>query len=287
MEDLVSLTQKLNSIGIRSELYWAIADVNTVSYNGELYDLKDAKKQGIVHKEKDNNPQIGVRLLRTNHRIEDYFKNNNAQEKRGMLLSVYDAFNKETKLSGRDMPILDIENREHQKLYFETVLKQHIENLALLINYGLTYYHMHSSNLTLMGEIVDTAVIESIHINDTEPFQNLEGVYDTSSRTDMYKGVRIGYLKDMRDCITGIRFLLRGLHNDGYNVSKREEAYDLVVETFERIFDKEKFAVVDTETNVQKIGDALKEIAKRILVERETLPPLKRNGIETWHLGSL
>lgn len=286
-DDLVTFTQKLNSIGIRSELYWVIADVDKISYNGELYDLTDAKRQGLVHKGKENNPQIGVRLLRTNHRIEDYFKNNNPKEKRDMLLSVYDAFNKETALSGRDLPELNIENKDHQKTYFETVLTQHIQNLALLINHGLTYYHMHSSNLTLMGEIVDTAVVESININETEQFKDFDEEYDTSARTDMYRGVRIGYLKDIRDCITGIRFLLRGLHNDGYAVLGREVAYDLVMKTFKGVFDKEKFAVFDKETDIEKLLKVTEEIAKRLLVGRETLPALKRNGIEEWNLNSL
>ena len=287
MEDLVTFTQKLNSIGIRSELYWAIADVDMVSYNGELYDLKDAKKQGLVHKGKENNPQIGVRLLKTNHRIEDYFKNNNPKVKRDMLLSVYEAFNKETASSDRELPELDIENKDHQKIYFETVLSQHIQNLALLINYGLTYYHMHSSNLTLMGEIVDTAVVESIHINETEHFQDFEEEYNTSHRTEMHKGVRIGYIKDIRDCVTGIRFLLRGLHNDGYLVSSREDAYDLVIKTFRGVFDREKFSLFDQETDVEKLLKVTEEIARRILIERETLPALKRNGIESLNIRSL
>jgi len=44
------------------------------------------------------------------------------------------SFNKETTLTGRAFPQLDINNPEHQKIYFETVLTQHVQNLALLIN---------------------------------------------------------------------------------------------------------------------------------------------------------
>jgi len=287
MEDLVVFTQKLNSIGIRSELYWAVAEVDKISYNGELYDVADAKRQGLVHRSKDNNPYIGVRLLKTNHRIEDYSKKTSLDDKREMLLSVYDAFNKETTLTGRDFPQLDINNQDHQKIYFETVLTQHVQNLALLINNGLTYYHMHSSNLTLMGEIVDTAVVESVNINQTEQFQNFEEEYDTSARTDLYKGIRLGYLKDIRDCLTGIRSLLRSLHNDGYKVLSREESHNKIMETFNDIFDKEKMKIFDNETDVNSLLKVVEEISRRIFVERETLPALKRNEIESWNLRSI
>lgn len=286
-EDLVAFTEKLNATSIRSELYWAIAKVDKVSYNGELYDLADAKRQGIVHRSKENDPYVGVRLLKTNHRIEDYFKNSNPVEKKEMLLAVYDAFNKETKLTGRDLPELDIENPTHQKIYFETVLSQHVQNLALLIAHGLTYYHMHSSNLTLMGEIVDTAVIESININSTEHFRNLESEYDTSARTELYKGVRMGYLKDVRDCITSLRSLLRGLQSDGYTVLSREEAHAKVMETFRATFDPNTFVVFDNETDTQKLLTVAEEISRRTLIGKETLPALKRNDIETWGLQSL
>ena len=286
-EDLVAFTEKLNTVGIRSELYWEIAEVDKVSYNGELYDLADAKRQGIVHRSKENNPYIGVRLLKTNHRIEDYFKNTNPAEKREMLLATYDAFNKETKLTSRPLPELNIENPEHQKIYFETVLSQHIQNLARLVTHGLTYYHMHSSNLTLMGEIVDTAVVESININNTKLFKNLESEYDTSARTELYKGVRVGYLKDIRDCVTGVRFLLRGLQSDGYTVLSREEAHAKVMEVFKAAFSSDTFTVFDKETEVQKLLAVVEEISRRTLIGKETLPALKRNGIEAWGLQSL
>ncbi len=283
MYDLVELTKRLTAIGIRSELYWVIAQVNKVSFNGELLNLDQARERGIVDASEQNRPYMGVRLLRSNRRIEEYVESENGKDKKDMLLAVYGAFNEEAKLEKRDTPQLQIDNPEHQRMYFDTMFKQHIKNLALLISHGLTYYHMHSSNLTLMGEIVDTAAVKSININKLPGFEN----DDISARTNMYRDVRVGYMKDMRDCVLSLRKYWRALGKDGYTTPTREEMMTMALETFQSNYNPQKFATYDPTVDAEKICAVFEEIVRRQFVGRETLSPLKSNSIESWDLRSI
>lgn len=272
--DLIELDKRLIAMGIRSEMYWVIAKVDKVSFNGELYNVADAREQGIIHKNRQLNPYLGVRVLRTNHRIEEFAKGDDAR-RHDILLRVFDNFNKETRLTGRNVSELSPEKSEDLQKYFMVVCEQHITNLAKLVSNALVYYHMHSSNLTMMGEIVDTGVLAHIyHDNDPERIEDVGGI-------------RVGYAKDMRDCVLGLRNLLRAL-SKYRNVSfNREEVASLIISTFNTNFDAGVFIKSDKKAKPDKVKEVFSEIVTRMMIDRKTLPALKHNSIEDWGLESL
>jgi len=277
--DLVEFNKKLIGMGIRSEMYWVIAKVDKVSFEGKLMDVKNAREKGVIHKNKQLHPYVGVRVLRTNHRIEEFTESDISRQD-DILTQVIDNFNKETMFTGREMSVLDKDNKADLEKYYFVVTEQHIKNLAKLISNGFTYYHMHSSNLTMMGEIVDTGVIEGIYSRNK--FKNEEDI----KRTEVFNGVRVGYIKDMRDCILGLRKLLTGLTHKDVSID-RNKVCENALATFKLEFDDVVSIKSDKKASPEIIKKCFEEILKRMIVGRETLPALKHNSLSSWNLKAL
>lgn len=273
--DLVSFTEKLTKLGVRSELYWGVAKVNKVSFKGELVDVKEAREKGLIHKNRELHPYVGVRLLRTNHRIEDLFASTDPGKKQAMIEEVLELFNRETHLTKRDLPEIHRGNADEERIYANTTIAQYVKNLSIVISNGMTYYHMHSSNLTLLGELADTGHIEHIY-NNADPL-----------RVRCYKGVRAGYLKDMRDCIMGVRRFLKALKKEGIGISDNREVYGLCIREFTGNFDIDLYRKQDKKANPEALNECFAEITRRMLVDQENLKSVKHGSIEEWQLESL
>ena len=245
--NLVKLTKDLTEQGIRTELYWGIAESDKVPFNGEVLDVKEAKDKGIIYKDNDMNPNIGVRLLRTNYRLEELNKSD--EDKRLVIRdTMLTNYAKEMKLKSGDDTAeeLNMNDIENQKRYVMDTLSQYTKNIALLINNAMTYMYMHPSNLTMLGEIVDMGVVISLNKVDKK-------YTDYDARFGMFNGIRQGYIKDMTDLVYAIKIFLDTMSEN--NIATPENEY--VIENIKNVFidnlDGSKFNKKDKESDIDKV----------------------------------
>ena len=269
--DLVTLTKKLTEQGVRTELYWSVAEVDAVPFNGRVLKTQEAKEKGVIHNDDTMNPSLGVRLLRSNYRVEEFAKCD--EDRRVEILkSVFENFNKETEMTGRDVPKLTLEEADGQEVYVTETVKQYTKNLAVLINNAMTYMFMHSSNLTMMGEIVDMGAVMSLKKTPRK-----QDNYD--ARFAFYDGIRMGHIKDMADLCYGVKSFVESLEKAGLNAPDMRTLVDDMMQEFTNSFNAESSIKSDKESNPEKIVSAFSQIADHILIRGGTLENMKY-GVE-------
>ncbi len=264
-------SQFLFEQGLRAEVYWTCAQLHRVPRQGSMQTIEQLAGNKVIPKKKGMG--IAVRLLRNNDRIAECAE---ADERREAIFEkAFDRFNRENMSSKLGFPELHIGDPDHERLFITKFARRMGGNLAVLCNIGFLHYHLHSSNVTMAAEVVD---IESmIH------WQKLNA---TNIYMKEYDGVRVMYLKDMRDAVYGIKKLLLGARRAGLHCPPPEQIVEELVQGFLEQMDPEQFRVQKTDPSGAE--QWLRAIAHAALVEGRRLMALKNEkrtvDIEEWGL---
>lgn len=268
--DLVEKSKKLTDEGLRTELYYAIAEVQQVYYQGDLVSVKELKDRKIIPRQKSFQPHIGIRLLRTNARIAEV-KYSDEKRSRELFQEAFDVFNRETEDKKLNIPKIYLGDPESERIYFKEFFKRMGENVAILQNMGYIGWHMHSANVTLAAEIVDIGPYESWkHLKNDKEF------------VKKYQGVRRGVWKDVRDIAYGLRFLLQAGKSLGMSLPDKEELYSQYNEGFLLRLDRDRI-MKEHKTNPEELITVVQKITKAVVVEGVSLPSLKQGSdVTAW-----
>lgn len=261
--DFLNIMQKSNFLvenGLRTEAYWAIAKLKKVYYKGKLTPLDELRKKGVILKRRDYQPHMALRLLKTNDRIAEADESDERREE--IFNNAFDVFNKETDDRKLKFPKLDIENKDHQKIFFNEFFKRMGANLAGLLNVGYSHFRMHSANITTAAEVADIGTMGHWSEGKGEPAFNKK-----------YNGVRRQHIKDMRDIAYGLKKFLKAGRKNHLDVGELGELKNSFMEGFRSVFNPKQAQ------EIQKINSEMAEkwtdeIMQKVIVERKRLAPL-------------
>src|SRR5579872_1491869 len=258
----------LISKGLRCESYWGLARLKQVYFKGELVPIERLKKKGVILNRKNYVPEEGVRLLKTNTRIEEAYRSD--QRRLEIFKTAFEIFNRENKDSNLGFPEINIGDKEQERLYFKEFFRRMGKNSATLLNLGMVHAYLHSSNVTMAAEIADIG--------------SLDHNADIKDKTlkHHYNGVPFLHIKDMRDIAYDLRYLLNAGKRAGLHTGKRQDLADSFVEGFNSIFNNNEVGQQQIDPDFAKKW--MLEIIKTVIVERNNLPSLNYSDIEDWGL---
>lgn len=261
-------SQYLVEKGLRTELFWAIAKLEKAYFRGNIKTITELRNLGIFPKRLDFNPFIAIRLLKINNRIAEAKEADNSYQ---LFIKSFEIFNKETQDKKLNFPILHIKNNEHQKIFTNEFFKRIGQNLAILLNEGYIHYNLHSSNITLAGEIVDIGTMTH-HKFD----------YEEEERTKKYAGVKRGHIKDMRDICYSLKIFLKAMKKNNLTIPKNNEFKSAFFEGFGKKIEKNK--VLSQGNNFEESKNWIEKIFNKIIIQNGSLLSLKHYEIEDWNI---
>jgi hypothetical protein len=267
--DLVKSSEQILKMGIRTELYWGMAEIHRLPFRGEMLTVDQLRDRGITSPRQSYKPYEVVRLFKMNNRIAEVA---DSDERRAELFKkAFEVFNKETHDKGLNFPELQIGNPEHEQIFFREFFRRMGKNMALFFNNGLEHGYMHSANVTLAAEIADVGTMDSWTNQQDE------------SKLTKYGGVRWGSLKDMRDMCYGLRMLYKAAKKANLDFGGKPGLSDAFFEGFNETLDEEMLEVEDTDfKNARKW---MKKIFNTVIIKGGNLPSLIHHEVEDWDIS--
>lgn len=268
-QNLVEKTKFLTEAGLRTELYWAVAKVDQLYYQGKLVSVQELKNRGIIPKPKTWQPHLGVRLVKSDYRIAQA-NEASPERSREIFEKAFAVTNQENQDKKLGLPKIKLGNPESEKTYFENFFVNMGSNLAILLNLGYVYYHLHTANVTMAAEIVDTG-----------PLAHWKTFEDDEDILKKYAGVRRGNLKDIRDTIYDLKVILEAARNAGISTPDIKYLKKSFLGVIQSKFNPENKKVIqgnDAENTLRWI----EAIFEAVLEKGQHLKPLKHAGVEDW-----
>ena len=137
-------------------------------------------------------------------------------------------------------------------------------NLAVLNNLGYCDWHLHSSNVTMASEIADIGVMF-----------DAKSVKEQEDSKPIAHGVRVGYIKDMRDTAYTLATMLRKAEKLGIVIGDRNELFEACIHRF-----NETLADKDIKKTQKALADDHRKmfeyIMRKSIVEDAPLPSIKK-----------
>lgn len=252
--------------GLRCEAYWGLAELKQVYYQGKLVPVETLKRKGIILNRKNYIPEEGVRLFKTNDRIEEVYRSD--ERRLELFRSAFETFNRETKDTNLPLPEIHIGNIEEERIYFKEFFRRMGSNMATLLNIGYSHIYLHSSNVTLAAEIADIGTMKHHSENKDKNWSK------------SHNGVFVSHIKDMRDIVYGLRYLMKAGKDAELHTGKREDLAVAFLDGFDSVFDPPK--VQEQGSDPTKSREWMRKILDAVIVRRENLPSLVYNEIEDW-----
>ena len=266
---IVNKTADLATRGLRCEVYRGVAKLKQLVYRGVLTPIEELRRKKVITTRRDFNPCLGVRLLKTNDRVEEALE---AEERRTQIFAeAFKTFNREAVDKRLDFPELTIGKKAHEKIFFAEFFRRMGKNIAVLLNIGHADFYLHSSNVTMAAEVADAGTINHWKEEKEKKFNKV------------YGGVRMAHIKDMRDIAYVLRKLMKAGKVDGLEVGDRESLKTAFFEGFNGTFDEDQ--IRSEETDPDKARQWMEKIFDTVIIERENLPSLQTRKIEDWHIG--
>jgi hypothetical protein len=256
--EIINESKHLTKEGLRCEMMWAIAKLKKIFYQGRETTIEELRNKNVIPKRLDWQPYMAVRLLRTNHRIEQCVK---ADHKQDLFENAFKIFNRETLDDNLPFPILEIGNAQHEKIFFQEFFSRMGANMAVLLNLGYSHSHMHSSNVTMAAEIVDIGTISK---NDP----------------DFYQGIRRQHIKDMRDISYSLKMLLNGASSCKLSFGNVRDLQKTFFSSFDSVSDRDRQRENKTDYSIAR--EWMGKIFEKVIVRGGHLPSLRNNAIEDW-----
>lgn len=280
--DIIEKTKWLTANGLRTELYWATAKLKNIYFKGKKTSIKKLKELNVIPSHDIDGSQyvpiMGIRLLKTNTRVEELYQSNIERTKQ-LFEQAFETFNQETTDQNLDYPILKFNDPQSEKIFIKAFFERMGKNLAVLQNLGIIAWGLHSSNVTMAAEIVD--------VGDYFTWQ-----YYTSypEYVKKYNGIRRGTLKDIRDIAYSLRYLLMAINKIGGAKQDRPYLVQTFMEAFSQHLDNESLR--QQQIKREDIFNATKKIMEAVLIKKINLKALKHNkedgtpwDINDWNLG--
>lgn len=266
----------LTEAGLRTELFYAAGDLCRVYYKGKNVSVWELQRQGVLPSVREFSAKIGIRLLKTNTRIAE-FKEADDDRARDLMAQAFEVFNRENADKELGFPQLVLGDPASERLYFRTFFERMGKNLAVFQNIGYIGWHLHSANVTLAAEVVDTGAYMHASYYDNPDS------YDEFLRP--YAGVRRGILKDMRDIAYGLKSLLAGAKGHGLACGSRAGLVEAYCQAFEESLD---VAALDREGIQRKpLAKAFRTIAAAVLLNGQRLASIKHGEADVRDWGIL
>lgn len=253
--DIIATSNYLIAHGVRTECYMGVEDVSQMYYKNAILSVKELKKRGVMIPAKEFSPQIAQRLIKCNVRVEE-IKDHEEVLARRLFERGYSRW-----------------KREHgeEKTYEDLVLDSSVcivKSIASLINLGYIHGYLHSSNISIVGEILDLGTCAHHENNNDE------------ERNRMIKGVRVGHLKDMRDALIGIKhFIARYQELYGVKLGSNKAAVLFVDAFAQTLHDRMEKVEGGNKKNALAVFTRLVEI---IIVAKRNVPAIRDGQVVGW-----
>ena len=104
--EIIEKSNFLQAQGLRCEVYWGLAKLKQVYYKGKLATIETLKRKKVILNRKNYIPEEGVRLFKTNDRVEEVYESDD--RRRELFSSAFETFNKETKDGSFPFPKIQI-----------------------------------------------------------------------------------------------------------------------------------------------------------------------------------
>lgn len=264
--DIIERAEYLLKEGLRTEAYWAIAQLKQLPYKRKLETIRELKQKNVILDDPNYKPAMAVRVMRMNDRIEEVARSDGRRQE--IFEKAFGIFNKETKDRRLSHPELTIGNKDHERKFFRVFFSRMGKNMATLLNLGMADYYMHSSNITMAAEIVDVGSITHWQEDKEETL------------VEKYGGVRKAHIKDMRDMTYALHILLNAGRAQGLAIGSRERLQESFFKGFDAVFDSHE--VKQQDTDPRKAHEWMKLIFDTVIIQKERLPSLLHHDIEDW-----
>lgn len=266
---LINKSEELLRLGLRTELYWGMAELQRIPFQGQMKTVPELKEKKVIPNQKKFIPYEAVRLLKMNNRIAEASE---SDERRAELFKkAFVVFNREAEDKGLPFPELEIGNAEQETIFFREFYKRMGGNMATLLNIGFDHGYMHSANVTLAAEIVDVGTMSK--------WQDEK----KGARIKKHGGVREFHLKDMRDMVYGLRILIKAGKEAGLSYGDKKGLQQSFFEGFDGIFDNQK--AKEQKTNPENARSWMEKIFDTVIIENKNLPSLLHNKVEDWDIS--
>jgi hypothetical protein len=191
---MVDNTLAYTEDGMRTELHWGTVELKTIYYQGEPQSIAALRKQGVIPKDPTFIPCMGVRLFRTNTRVQELTEE--GSYKTDMLwMHTIDVFNRETTDSSLDIPLITPDGK-NISILLRVWAERIIKNLSVLATLEMRHSFLHSANITLAAEFAD--------VQTTTPLEHISYPYN-----EKIDGLPVAMIKDMRDALFVIKILVQ------------------------------------------------------------------------------
>jgi hypothetical protein len=221
---------------------------------------------GVILDNPEYEPYQAVRILKTNDRVEQVYQN---EEKRKEIFEhAFQTYNKENERFGVEQRLV-MGNAEDEKKFLIDFYRRMGKNFAILVNLGYNHFRLHSSNVTMAGEIVDIG---------TMGHWSLDG--DDERFNGMYDGVRRSHIKDLRDIVYSMKYLRLAAREAGLSRPDREECQKEFIDAFKENFDER--LSVEQGTDPAGILRWIEKITDAVWLKNLRLPALQNHEIADW-----
>ncbi len=259
--NLVDRTKELTKGGLRTELFWAVADLSNVYYKGAKTPVSKLRSMNVIPKDPSYQLEMAVRLLKTNTRIAEV-KDAEPEKAKELFTKAFDVFNKETQDKKLDLPQISLGDPESEQIYFREFFKRMGENVAVFQNLDYIGTQIHSANVTLAAEIVDTG-----------GYQKKSEFMGNKEMVEEYRNIARGALKDMRDVSYDLKYLLAAGKKIEMSIPQIDELVAEYITAFKNKLNK----------NIETLEQAITAITTAVLIEEKHLGALKHGTkIEDW-----
>lgn len=269
--DIIDHTRNLIKHGLRTEMYGAWGKLKNVYYQGKKVSVQELRDQEVIPRSTELVPAIGLRFLKTNTRIAEFTDHDDATAQE-ILRRAFETFNHETKDKELGLPTISLEDPSTHPVFFKTFFERMGSNLAILNNLGYSDWHLHSSNVTMAAEIADIGTI-----NDAKT------VREDEDSKPIAHGLRVGYIKDMRDMAYTLATMLRKAEHLGLTIGDRNELFEVCMQGFNETLEDKA---------IKKIQKAFADdhrklfeyVMRRSIIENAPLPSVKKVDPSNWEI---
>ncbi|MBA3733057.1 hypothetical protein H0W91_01640 [Patescibacteria group bacterium] len=265
---LIEKSEKLLALGLRTELYWGMAELKRIPFKGKMMTVDELREKKIISPRKDYTPYEVVRLLKMNNRIAE--ANQSEQRRLELFRKAFDVFNQETRDKDLLLPEIMLGDPAKEQIYFKEFFKRMAENMAILLNIGHDHGYLHSANVSLAAEIADVGTIS--------PWQEEED----KDNLNKYSEVRRSHLKDMRDVCYGLKILIKAGKRAGLDSGDKAILEQVFFDAFNSVLDPKK--VEAQKTNPKNAEKWMRQIFNSVIIKGENLPSLLHNEVEDWNI---
>ncbi len=244
-EHLIKDANYYHELGIRTEIYWAFVKLKRLPRNGVKQTINELREEEIIPKNRNQDPYIAIRLLKNNQRIEQFKKGEHGE---GVLRHAFDIYNLENNDS------IDIDNYEDRNKFLRSIIAHLLNNIFILFKNKLAHTGLHSSNITMSGEIVDIGTVKDLNLIPPEH----RDFYNTK-----INNINRANIKDIRDVLLSIRYVLNGFNQLGLKLENREIIYKFICDYIDSISDNNDY------------NSIVKVFSYVLFIQRDNIPMMK------------